>query len=183
MISVSRGRTPSLGLAGRSRRDRNRTDLVYPVMGKYIGKRQESFMEAKRAESFASRAAKPEPGKHNRKAIRQHRTGPGGGERRPCPVQMQKSAMITLVMPSTMCAWAHLRLLSPASAAGRAIPSPTCARPRNPRNKPHLLCQWSRSTPMLDSAQAVPIKLRITPATWALRLPARASTKSKASSF
>ena len=48
-------------------------------------------MEAKRAESFASRAAKPEPGKHNRKAIRQHRTGPGGGERRPCPVQMQKT--------------------------------------------------------------------------------------------
>lgn len=60
-------------------------------MGKYIGKRQESFMEAKREASFASRPAKPEPGKHNRKAHRLRRTGPGGGERLPCPVQSQKT--------------------------------------------------------------------------------------------
>lgn len=48
-----------------------------------------SFQESKRAASMASRPTKPEAGKHNRKAGRRKRTGPGGGERLPCPVQKQ----------------------------------------------------------------------------------------------
>ena len=48
-----------------------------------------AFTNKKREASIASRTLKPEAGKHNRKAGRKKRMGPGGGERRPCPVQKQ----------------------------------------------------------------------------------------------
>ena len=57
-----------------------------------MGKRKGApeYQQAKREESYASRAAKVEPGKHNRKAGRRKRTGNGGGERIPCPIQKAK---------------------------------------------------------------------------------------------
>ena len=53
-------------------------------------KAQIAYQEKRAQQAAEARPAKPEPGKHNRKAGRLRRAGPGGGVRKPCPIAKQK---------------------------------------------------------------------------------------------